>query len=156
MDNEKKYMDNEIWKFYKTTYAPRWGIRVYEVSNYGRVRINGQITEPKLFTKRYLGIGSFYVHRAVAELFVPNPDNKSEVDHINANSTDNRASNLRWVTHKENQNNPNSKLNQKLSHTGKRWTSEQKMKLKGRKPWNTGLHLSESTKQKISNSLKKK
>lgn len=48
----------------------------------------------------------YFVHRLVAVAFIPNPIMLNEIDHINTNRLDNRINNLRWVTHKENINNP--------------------------------------------------
>lgn len=44
----------------------------------------------------------YYVHRLVAEIFIENPNNLSDVDHIDCNKENNHVDNLRWVTREEN------------------------------------------------------
>lgn len=100
-------MTKEVWKFWKETNCHRFGKLIYEVSNYGRVKINGEIIEPKLNHYGYKILCSKYLlHRIVAELFIPNPYNLPCVDHIDTNRLNNRVDNLRWVSYKENSNNP--------------------------------------------------
>lgn len=135
-------MDKEIWKVYKECYTNQYQSgkkRVYEVSNKGRVKRNGKIVEPYL-RAGYPAIGGFRLHRAVAELFIPNLENKPCIDHINTITTDNRVENLRWVTAKENNNNPLTREHHSKPH----------------KPHKPHKLLSEETKQKISDAIKGK
>ena len=125
-------MENEIWKVFAETNCKRLGYRVYEVSNYGNVKINGEIIDLSKYYPYYKFAG-VYIHRAVAKLFIPNPDNKPEVDHIDTNKANNRVDNLRWVTRKENNNNTLTKHHFSKSHIGKPLVESAKNKLTGRK-----------------------
>lgn len=77
----------------------------YQVSNLGCVRRNFRILDPCRNEYRYVSLSvkskktNKYVHRLVAELFLPNPDNKKKVIHIDGDINNNRLDNLRWVTH---------------------------------------------------------
>jgi hypothetical protein len=85
---------------------------LYEVSCDGNVysRHTGKDLKLKLSIYGYNRIvlhkegegKNYQVHRLVAQAFIPNPENKPQVDHINRNKTDNRVENLRWVTCSEN------------------------------------------------------
>jgi len=95
---------------------------IYMVSNFGRVKslYRQQKNKSSLFTTfeklRKLYINEYYVfntgvtgstktirvHRAIAQCFIPNPENKPCVNHIDGNKLNNSIENLEWVTFKEN------------------------------------------------------
>jgi len=94
---------------------------LYEVSSLGRVcSMHGRkaqqryIMKQKLTRYGYCEVSlskdgnkrSILVHILVARAFIPNPENKDQIDHINAIRTDNRVENLRWATSHENHINP--------------------------------------------------
>lgn len=117
-----KDLKTEIWK-------PVKGFEgLYEVSNMGNVRsvdryvmsgnhcclLKGKPIKACYNSDGYLIDGlykngkrkRYFVHRLVAEAFIPNPKNLPCVDHINTVRDDNSVENLRWCTRKENSNNP--------------------------------------------------
>ena len=54
------------------------------------------------------------IHRLIGTYYIPNPENKKCIDHINRIRIDNRIENLRWATHSENQQNRGVQKNNKL------------------------------------------
>lgn len=74
---------------------------------------------PKGYLQINLNGRNYLVHRLVAQTFIPNPENKPQVDHINGVKTDCRVENLRWATAHENNSNPNTAYkNDRFNHKG--------------------------------------
>lgn len=89
------------------------GFEGYQVSNYGQVKsLNYRCTGKEQILKQTTNKGGYKViflkkkhcsvHRLVAQAFIPNPDGKSDVNHISGDKTDNTVFNLEWNTRQEN------------------------------------------------------
>jgi hypothetical protein len=103
-------MKQEIWKEIEGTEGR------YHISNLGRVKSyvmdqeEGRIMRPKLAKNGYILIklnrhnkySMHLLHRLVGKAFIPNPDGKKCIDHINKDKRDCKASNLQWIGHKSN------------------------------------------------------
>ena len=108
--------DKEVWSQID-------GYDNYEVSSFGRVRNNKTGRILKVYNKGcYCIVGlskgttkSVSVHRLVANAFLPNPKNKTQVNHLDKNGFNNNVTNLEWVTNRENSIHRSSGIKQKTN-----------------------------------------
>lgn len=141
----------EIWK-------PLKEFSGYYISNSGRIKTRfGNILNGNVDSHGYKNVRikvgkkfkTYHIARLVAKTFIPNPENKPCVDHINTIKTDNRVENLRWCSYKENMRNPltykklllellKPERLKNLNQTGKTFSEEHRRKIsesnKGKKP----------------------
>lgn len=96
----------------------------YQISNLGNIRLKGNnlfkvpIMELSGYYYTYLdGNKISYIHRLVAQAFIPNPNNYPCVNHINGTKKDNKVNNLEWCTYSHN-NKEAYKLGLKKPHIG--------------------------------------
>lgn len=118
-EGENKYNDEE-WKDIPCEIIN--GTKGYKISNYGRVKNHkGRITEGSNHESGYLWVSispkQYLLHRLVAKTFIPNPENKDQVNHIDGNKKNACANNLEWCTNTENQ---IHKVNSGLSNSTKK------------------------------------
>lgn len=109
------------------------------ISNYARV-INipkRRIIKQSITKDNYLIFGIrvngkaklLYPHRLIAQAFIPNPEDKPCIDHIDTNRLNNTRVNIKWATYKENANNIITKEHRKETHTNTIFSDKRVAKL---------------------------
>ena len=104
-ETQKKYEDEE-WKTIPSEYIHNTKGK-YQVSKYGRLKSHkGRITDGGMLRAGYMRVKlsthDYYLHRLVAQTFIPNPENKPQVNHIDGNKQNACVGNLEWATAHEN------------------------------------------------------
>ena len=115
---------------------------VYQINRLGQVKsiretsngryygnLKSPYTHPRGYCEHKLFKDGKYcsklLHRLLAEAFIPNPENKPTVDHIDRNTLNNKISNLRWATHLEQHYNMSTTIN-KTPEESKKYNQEYK------------------------------
>lgn len=157
-DSVKQDRKKEEWKKIE-------GFPNYSVSNLGRVRNDkkNRIMEYSYNAKKYYRVAlsknnkryARLVHRLVAEAFIPNPDNKPQVNHIDGNKVNNCVNNLEWATNQENQDHywkylDDGKRRERISVGLKRAYQNNPDLAEQKRIYMLGRTVSEETKRKLS------
>lgn len=117
----------EEWKILKSPNDTYKGPKnLWEVSNYGRVRVNGIIHELRISNSGYYCTGHYLIHRLVAELFIGEIPKGYCIDHIDGNKLNNRVDNLRICTYSDNIHSPISYNRMLLSRNTEEYKNNQK------------------------------
>ena len=105
LDNKRKVVCKKVFEDVK-------GFPAYQVNRKGQIfsKKKKRLLNPYIDNRGYYNVElmkdkkrfHFQLHRLLAHQFIPNPEDKPCIDHINRDKTDNNLANLRWVTYQEN------------------------------------------------------